>query len=678
MTRDLSRLLKPKSIAVVGGGFWGRNIVRECLKIGFSGEIWPIHPKADEVGGLPAFKSLAELPAAPDATFIGVNREATIDVVATLAQMRAGGAVCFASGFLESEAESGNGAELQSKLLQAAGQMPIIGPNCYGFLNYLDGAALWPDQHGGARVDRGVAIITQSSNIAINLTMQQRGLPIAYAVTAGNQAQTSLAQIGGALLQDERVTALGLHIEGIGDLRAFEALAKQAASLGKPIVALKVGASEQAQMATVSHTASIAGSDAGARALLARLGIGQVDSLTQLIETLKLLHVAGPLDTNKVASMSCSGGEASLMADTGLRARIDYPVLNDAQKSRLRDALGPMVALANPLDYHTYIWGDGAGMGRAFAAMMVGDCAIGCIVVDFPRTDRCSAQDWECVIEAAQIAQKSSGKPVALVASLPENLPEDIAQRLMTLGLLPMHGIDDTLAAIACAATVGRGRYDPVLLGRVHDDITLITEDAAKSALADHGLRTPNRARASTAEGAAEAAQKIGFPVVLKGIGHAHKSEHGAVRLNLTTAAEVASAAAQIGGGAFLVEEMINDTVAELLIGVLNDPVHGMVLTLAAGGVLTELWRDSTSVLLPASADDIRAALSQLRVSKLLNGYRGKPAANIDAVVEAVLAVQSYVTAEVETVVEVEINPLLCGTRAAIAVDALIRQGENP
>ena len=273
---DLSRLFQPRSIAVIGGGAWCTSVVEQCRKMGFAGSIWPLHPNRDTIGGIAAFRRLEDLPGIPDATFIGVNRHATIETVRALREMGAGGAVCFAAGFRETQAETGDGAGLQEALLEAAGSMPIIGPNCYGFINYLDGALLWPDQHGGHRVEHGVAVLTQSSNMAINVTMQQRGLPLAYVATAGNQAQIGLAEIGAALLEDPRVSALGVHVEGIGDPRAFEAMAARGRALSKPIVALKAGRSEQARAAAISHTASLAGTDAGGGALLRRLGIAQV------------------------------------------------------------------------------------------------------------------------------------------------------------------------------------------------------------------------------------------------------------------------------------------------------------------------------------------------------------------------------------------------------------------
>ena len=292
---ELRRLLNPASLVVVGGGVWGRSVISQCRKIGFAGDMFVVHPHADEVEGLPAFQSVADLPVAPDAAFIGVNRDATIEIVSALAEKGAGGAVCFASGFLEADAEDADGAARQQALITAAKDMPFIGPNCYGFINYLDQFCIWPDQHGGQPVSSGVAIVTQSSNIMISLTMQQRGLPVAYAFTAGNQARISLSALGRELLADPRVTALGLHIEGIGDIADFEQLARFADKQGKPVVALKVGRSAQAQAATISHTASLAGSDAAADALLRRLGIGRADSLSELMEALKLLHQAGPL-----------------------------------------------------------------------------------------------------------------------------------------------------------------------------------------------------------------------------------------------------------------------------------------------------------------------------------------------------------------------------------------------
>ena len=163
---DLERLFRPKTVAVFGGRE-AAEVVQQCTRLGFPGEIWPVHPRHNEVAGRRCYRDISELPGAPDVSFIGVNRRQTIEIVAELRKIDAGGAVCYASGFSESE----DGKQLQAELVQAAGNMPILGPNCYGLINYLEGALLWPDQHGGQRVKRGVALFTQSSNILLNLTM---------------------------------------------------------------------------------------------------------------------------------------------------------------------------------------------------------------------------------------------------------------------------------------------------------------------------------------------------------------------------------------------------------------------------------------------------------------------------------------------------------------------------
>ena len=318
MTR-LNRLLRPRSIAVLGSG-WAANVVEQCQKMGFDGPVWPVHPSRDQIGGVRAYPSLAALPGVPDATFIGVNRFATLDVVRDLAAMGAGGAICFASGW-----EEAGEAGLQADLVAAAGGMPILGPNCYGLINYLDGALLWPDQHGGRRVERGVALLSQSSNIVINLTMQARALPVAYVACLGNAAQVGLADLAAALLADDRVTAIGMYIEGIDDAAGFAALAQAARAAGKGVVCVKSGKTEASRTAAASHTASLAGGAAPSAAFLCQSGVAEVDTLDALIETLKIFHTHGPQIGARLCSLSCSGGEAGLVADHGRPGGISFP-----------------------------------------------------------------------------------------------------------------------------------------------------------------------------------------------------------------------------------------------------------------------------------------------------------------------------------------------------------------
>ena len=679
--RDLSRLLRPRSIAVIGGGFFAPNVVTQSLGMGFAGDIWPVHPSKDEVAGVRAWRSLADLPSPPDATFIGVNRTLTVEIVRELRERGAGGAICLAAGFRETGGHDGEA--LQAALVEAAGDMPVIGPNCYGLINYADGALLWPDQHGGRRLEpgeRGAAIVTQSSNIAINLTMQRRGLPLAYLMTAGNQAQTGLSEMALGLIEDDRVTCLGLHVEGFDSVAGFERLAARARELRKPIVAMKVGRSEAARAATVSHTASLAGSDAAAAAFLMRLGIARVDSIPSFLEALKLLHAAGQLSGRRLSSMSCSGGEASVMADAAEGRRVSFPALDDGHKARVKQTLGPLVAVANPLDYHTFIWGDGPAMTATFAAMAAGGFDLNLLVLDFPRSDRCSDADWWPTVDAFEAALKANDAKGAIVASMPENLPEAYCAGLMARGIVPLHGIAEALDAAEAAASIGEA-WERALPGPVHaaDATSMATgrvldEAEAKALLVARGLPVPGGRRASGVDEAVSIAKRIGFPVAVKALGLAHKSEHGAVRLDLPDDMAVAGAARgllSLGTGLY-VERMVGGGVAELIVGVTRDPLFGPVMTLGAGGVLVELLGDSATLLLPASRADVEAALRGLRLFPLLDGFRGRPPADLDAAVEAILGIAAFAVDNAQGVAELDVNPLIvCGEGAWIA-DALI------
>ncbi|NAZ36553.1 CoA-binding protein [Rubellimicrobium sp. CFH 75288] len=671
---DLSRLLRPSSVAVLGGG-WAENVVVQLRKAGFPGPIWPVHPRREAIAGIPCLRALADLPAAPDAVFVGVNREATVEVVAALSAMGAGGAVCFASGFRE----AGDDA-LQARLVEAAGPMPILGPNCYGLLNALDGVALWPDQHGLVPVDSGVALIGQSSNVAINLTMQRRGLPIAYVLMAGNQAQTGLAALAAAALRDPRVTAVGLHVEGFGDLRAFEAMAAEARALGKPVVVLKAGRSEAAQAATLSHTASLAGGPAVASAFLRRTGCTEVRGLGALLETLKLLHHGGPLGGPDVVSVSCSGGEASLMADAAEGTQIRWAPFPDATASRLRDILGPLVTVANPLDHHTFIWGDTPRMTETFATVMDGGFDLSAFVLDLPRPDRCDRAAWRCAVEAILAAKARTGARAAVVASLPEAIDEGPTAEFERGGVAVLHGMEDAVAAIDAAIRAGRLRAEPTpaLLGPAKGgEARTLSEAEAKAALAAHSLPVPASATAPDAGGIGAAARGLRFPLALKALGVAHKTEAGAVALNLndeTALREAADRLAPLGTG-LLLEEMAPKGV-ELLVGVTRDATGLLALTLGAGGVLTEMLRDSATLVLPAGRDAIDGALRSLRLAPLLDGYRGAPPANREALLDAVEAVARYAEAEAAHLLELDVNPLIASPSGAVAVDALIRLEE--
>ncbi len=624
--------------------------------------------------------------------------------------------MCFASGFREAGADDAEGERLQDELLIAAGDMPIIGPNCYGLINYGDGALLWPDQHGGVRLPEGrhgVAIITQSSNIAINLTMQKRGLPLAYLMTAGNQAQTGLSEMALGLIEDERVSALGLHIEGFDSVAGFERLAARARELQKPIVAMKAGRSEAARAATISHTASLAGSDAASDAFLKRLGIARVHSIPSFLETLKLLHVIGPLPGNRLSSMSCSGGEASVIADAALGQRVVFPAAvgapSQACQGDARAAGGGRQSARLPDLHLERRAGDDRRPSRPWSRAVstsISWCSI------FRALDRCSDADWWPTVNAFEAALKATcgaGRHRRLDAGKPAGGPLQSAdgarhraafrasprrwtrrrRRLRSAQAWNLPILSPVRGEVSRRSRDGEGAIRLPKLPRspprcVRHLSPSKGERMGASSLKptpsrcwpQPALRVPRGLRADSVEKAVEAAVRLGFPVAVKALGVAHKSEAGAVRLCLIDAASVREAAGSMAGpgSGFYVERMVAGGVAELIVGITRDPLFGPVMTLGSGGVLVELLKDSVTLLLPASPVEVEAALRNLKLFPLLDGFRGRPKADLDAAVGAILDIAAFALDHAEEIAELDVNPLIvCGEgEGAWVADALL------
>ncbi|MGQ0611500.1 MAG: acetate--CoA ligase family protein [Paracoccaceae bacterium] len=659
--KGLDRLLRPRSIAVLGAG-WALNVIEQCRKMGFDGPVWPVHPTRTEVGGLRAYPSLRDLPGVPDATFIGVNRFATVEVVAELAAMGAGGAICFASGWTEAGAP-----ELQARLIAAAGEMPILGPNCYGVINYLDGALLWPDQHGGVRVDRGVALVSQSSNIVINLGMQQRGLPVAYVACLGNAAVVGLADLAGALIDDPRVTALGMYIEGIDDAPAFAALAERARAAGKGVVAIKSGKTDLSRSAAASHTASLAGGGAASSAFLRQVGVAEVASPAELIETLKIFHLHGAQIGTRLCSVSCSGGEAGLVADLAAPLGIDFPPVPQATHDRIFEVLGSIPTISNPLDYHTFIWGDGPKITEVFSAMLEPYDA-GIYIIDSPRPDRCDPSSYQPAFDGIVAAQRATDKIAFPVALISENLGEALVGELMQEGVCALLGLETALAAIKAAQTpAGRPGWRPAdaLPAR---GARMLTEAEGKALLALAGVTVPRSVTSATLGGLDTSG--LTAPFALKGLGFAHKTEAGAVRLGLAT---LEGQAEMPGASGYLAEEMVTGAVAEVLLGLRRDPVYGATLTLGLGGVTAEVLADTVTLVLPATAEEVLAALRRLRLWPLLDGYRGRPRADVAELARVATTLGALMLTD-DSLEEIEINPVILRASGAVAVDALIRK----
>ena len=681
---NLRRLISPKSIAVVGNR--GANFaIKESIKLGFKKQIWAIHPSLDSLEGIKCFRDIKDLPEAPDATFIAVNAETAIDIVSDLKSMGGGGAVLYASGFGEVGEE---GFQRNQRLLKAADGMPLIGPNCYGFINSLDGIALWPDVHGCEPVAKGVAIITQSGNIGLNMTMQSSGLQIAYMFTLGNQTNTNIADIIHAMLDDSRVNAIGLHIEGISDVESFDVAARRAQKMKVPIIAIKSGKTKASAKIALSHTSSLTGSDELYSVFFERLGVARVDTVPEFLETLKLISVLGVIKHNGVASMSCSGGEAGMMADLIDGMEITFPSLTKSHKARVKQTLNEYVEVDNPLDYHTFIWGDRKRTSECFKAMISDRFAATMLLLDWPKTQESEQKDWDSTLLALSDAISGTSEKAIVLASMDDCMPKRIIEECLNLGIAPMIGLDICLKALNHSYKIGQAfaskPMPEIKILNTHRENKInkqLTEFEGKQLLMEYGIPIPKGFLVKNLTEALKAAEDITYPVTLKVsvTKLSHKTELGGVRLNIQNSIMLEEACNDLFkiSSVLLIEKMIEGSVCELIIGIDHDPTFGKHIIIGAGGIFVELSKDSAVLILPVSREDIQQALSKLKVYKLLQGYRDDLKGDIEAVIDAVMSVIELI--KVNDVEELDINPLLVlkEKNGVVAADTLIRLNSN-
>jgi len=346
--------------------------------------------------------------------------------------------------------------------------------------------------------------------------------------------------------------------------------------------------------------------------------------------------------------------------------------------------MGPMVALANPLDYHTYIWNDQQAMTAAFSAMLVTPADITFLIIDFPRSDRCEDQSWWVALDALLDAQAATGACVAVLASMPENLPVSVVNYLEQRGVAALGGIDDALSAVVAAAQIGL-RRNQTSAAILYDEpsskaVNVLSEFQSKSLLGSAGLSVAQARLVDSPEQAALAALELGYPLVAKVSDVAHKSEHSGVVLNIASEEALIDSVARLLkiSSQVLIEPFHAGAVVELLVGVVRQPEGLFTLTIGAGGVQTELLQDSFTVLLPVVPKELHRKIESLRIAPIIRGYRGSAAASLPTIVDTILKLASWVESNSEHIHEIEINPLLCFTDSVIIGDALITSSNEP
>ncbi len=690
---NLRRLLSPRHIAFIGGSDADFS-ARQCAAQ-FDGPVWGVNPRRETMGGQPCYPSVEDLPEPPDAVFLATPRAVATETVRSLSRMGAGGVACFTAGFGELGA---SGQLAEAELIQAAGDMALVGPNCYGVINFTNGALLWPFGAGNRRCEQGVALIMQSGMLPANLTMNARSLPISYVISAGNQAALAIEDYLDVLVDEDSVTAVGLYIEGIRDIDRFAAASLRAIEANKPIVVLKAGKSSLGSSISLSHTGSLAGADQAFSALFEQLGIIRVNSPVEMVETLKLLSVSGAPAGKRLAAFTCSGGDAAMVADYCELVGLALPQPSAETSRKLAELLPDIATVSNPLDYTTPLWGNSEVMPAVFQTLIEDGYDAAIVIQDFPpphiHPDNSHYRnDANSFIKACN----EVGIPGAVCSDLPENIDQQSREIMIAGGVTPLQGLDAGLDAMAHACRYGQMRqrfllaeqFSPLRRLSVPDresSSRILDEWQGKQLLQSSGIEIPSGQLVDPAE-IDRIADHISYPVVLKAVSAElpHKSEAGAVKVDLDDAKQLSEAvddmrrsmaavAPQVDFNQVLVEAMVEEVIAELMVGINTDPQFGQLLVIASGGVLVELTRDARTLLLPTTDVQVRQALQELKCYPLLLGYRGKPAADIDAIVSGIRAIINLAELRHERLIEMDINPLMVTPQACIAADVMIRE----
>ena len=695
---NLARLFAPKSAAFIGGSS-AELAAKQCVKGGFKGKVWGVNPNRSMMAGQPCFNTVDELPCGPDIIFLAVPSTAAIEVVNKLRIKGAGGVVCYSAGFSEL---GDSGTKHEEKLIEAAGDMAFVGPNCSGMLNYVKNVALWPFDHGGdaggSSVKCGPAFITQSGMLGNTVTMNQRNLAFSYIISSGNQGQMGVEDFLGVLVRDPKVSAVGLYIEGLRDVSKFVDIAIEALAAGKPIVAQKVGTSDIGAKLTVTHTGSLSGIDILYSALFRRLGIIRVNSSVTLLETLKLINTAGIPKGNRIAGLTCSGGDSTMLADAGEPLGLVFPESSTNVKNQLTELLPSIATVANPLDYTTPLWGNETELIKTFSAMLSDPYDAAILIQDYPAlVGGDSYEPYLADVRAFETVIKRAKIPGIVCSILPENLDGKVRKDVSEKGLAPLQGINDALCAIAGVSKFGmlsnEFKLNPqnLKLLRGPSNFTKdwsLSERHSKLCLAEAGVPIPD-GQVVTADIASSIASEIGFPVVLKieSADISHKTELGAVCAGLTDSRMVNDAVLKIQENVlsankeiiveeFLVEKMILNPIAEILVGVRNDPQFGLIMVIGSGGIMAELIEDVAHLLLPTSREKIMGAIKSLKIARILEGFRSMAAADMETIVTVINKIADFAEHNIDNVLEVEVNPLVVTSNNAWAVDALIRKFE--
>lgn len=695
-TATLMRLLKPRSVAIVGispePGSIGANVLGNLTRFGFAGDVHLVSRSSREIEGRSCVGSIDELPEGIDAAVLAVPRQATREAVAACVRRRMGAALLFASGFAEMDLA---GRAEQDAIAQAAraGGLALCGPNCIGFVNLADNVALTfePLDRSTLRAG-GVGVVTQSGAMSstLRLGLLAKEIGVSCVVSTGNEAGLTTEDFLAHFVDDDATRVIVLFMEQVRDPRRFLALAAQARERKKPIVLMHPGRSARAQASARSHTGAMAGDHAVMAAMVAREAVVRVETLEELIDTAELLLRFPTPPVKGSAIVTNSGAFKGYALDFAETIGLDLPALSEASAAGIRQVLPAFAAIENPLDTTAMSIRDPSILGRT-AAPLLADPAIGSLVVSVVAGAPRFAMDKANSIIAG-VANLE--KPVA-VATMGDDapLPAELPAAIRAKGLAYFRSPDRALRAMARATWYGRAlqaaerKAAPVKLpGYRLPPAGVVPEYAGKALLAALGIPVPAGALARDAEAAKAIAKEIGFPVALKAqsAALAHKSDAGGVILNIADEAalvgawdelhaNVRRARPELALDGALVEAMAAPGL-EMVVAARRDPNWGPVLTVGLGGVWIEALHDVRLLAADLDTAAIVAELGKLKGAALLRGLRAAPAVDVAAVAEVAARLGALIRTE-PRIAEIEINPLVAYARGVLALDVLLEVG---
>ena len=697
----LNALLRPSSIAIVGAsnraGSFGERLLAAVTSGRYRGTVYPVNPGYEEIGGHRCYPDLAALPEIPDCAAFAVSDDRIEMALAAAAAAGVRGAVLFGRGYEPAQPDRPSKVERLSAIARAAG-MAVCGNNCMGFFNFVDGLQMSGNPPPLGDAAGSIGLVSHSGSTWSGLVGNQRQLFFNYAVSAGQEIATTLADYIDYFLAQPDTRVIGCIMETVREPERFLASIAEADRRGIPVVALKLGRSERGRRFALAHSGALAGSDAAYGAIFARHNVVRVHTVDELADTLELFDSPRRPDPGCVGIVTDSGGERELIVDLATDIGTPLAELTQDTAERLRGILDPGMEPHNPVDSY----GDGRMLFEDCLNALSNDANVAVVamatnLVHGRAYAKASSSAMERVFAATT-------KPALLFSNIHSSVSREEAARLRALGVPVLMGTATALAAMRHLVEWQRRRLAPPMvqpsllpqsaldaacslaraeIGRLPAEPgAALSQQAAVLLLEMFGIPSAAGCFTTDAPGTLAAAEQLGMPVVLKTANPAilHKTEAGGVAVGLADAAAVADAYARIAAacGPLVQVQAQAAPGIELLLGMTNDPQFGPMVTVGLGGIFTELLADAVTFTPPGDDASVRGRLQLLQGYKLLCGYRGRPAADLNALVDVILRF-GMLCATIGPLFEaIDLNPVIAGPGGAMAVDALFIAASRP